>query len=220
VGNSNTAFGLDALYTNDSGSFNTAVGENALYAINGGASYNIAVGYQAGNQLVNGSNNIDIGNAGTASDSNTIRIGTQNTHLTTYIAGVSGSGISGGATMVVSSSGQVGVVLSSSRYKEQVHDVGDASDALMQLRPVTFRYKKPAEDGSKPLQYGLIAEEVAKVYPELVISGPDGQPESVAYHELPALLLNEIQKQQKAILELRERIGGLEKQLEQAEARH
>ena len=96
--------------------------------------------------------------------------------------------------MLVDSNGQLGTVLSSRRYKEDIHDMGAASDGLLRLRPVTFRYKKPYADGSKPIQYGLVAEEVADVYPDLVVRGKDGKVETVQYYKLDAMLLNEVQK--------------------------
>jgi hypothetical protein len=94
-------------------------------------------------------------------------------------------------------------VLSTRRVKEDIRDMGEASAGLLRLRPVTFRYRQPSTDGSKPLQYGLIAEEVAEAMPELVVYGADGQPQTVKYHELPALLLNELQRQQHEVAELR-----------------
>ena len=100
--------------------------------------------------------------------------------------------------MVINSNGQLGVqpvITSSRRYKEDIQDMGDVSTGLLRLRPVTFHYKKPAPDGSKPIEFGLIAEEVDTVYPDLVVRGPDGQIDSVQYSKLPAMLLNELQKQ-------------------------
>jgi hypothetical protein len=126
-------------------------------------------------------------------EGNTIRIGSA-TQTNTYIAGIVSAGVSG-ATVLVDSSGHLGVATSSRRFKYDIDDMGEASNNLLQLRPVTFRYKQGQEDGSHPLQYGLIAEEVAKVYPELVRYGPTGVVNKVLYHELPALLLNEVQKQ-------------------------
>jgi trimeric autotransporter adhesin len=84
------------------------------------------------------------------------------------------------------------VIASSARYKRDIHDMGERSQGLYQLRPVTFRYK---QDTPGPRQYGLIAEEVVKVYPELVTKGADGKVESVQYHELIPMLLNEAQRQ-------------------------
>ncbi len=103
--------------------------------------------------------------------------------------------------------------------------MANSTDALMQLRPVEFRYKRPADDGSRPPQYGLIAEEVAKVYPELVLRGPDGQIDSVQYHQLPAMLLNEIQKQHRVIEQLQaakaeqqEELQGIRIEMERLQA--
>ena len=114
----------------------------------------------------------------------------------TYIAAINGvtTGSALTSTVLVDSNGQLGTILSSRRYKENIHDMGAASDGLLRLRPVTFRYKKPYADGSKPLQYGLVAEEVADVYPDLVVRGKDGQVETVQYYKLDAMLLNEVQK--------------------------
>jgi polyhydroxyalkanoate synthesis regulator phasin len=97
--------------------------------------------------------------------------------------------------MIDSTTGQLGTVSSSRRFKENIHDMGDASEGLMRLRPVTFRYKQPFDDGSKPIQYGLIAEEVAEVYPDLVARSADGQIETVKYQLLDPMLLNEVQRQ-------------------------
>jgi hypothetical protein len=102
--------------------------------------------------------------------------------------------------MIDSATGQLGTVSSSRRYKEDIHDMGDASRDLMRLRPVTFRYKKPFDDGSKPIQYGLIAEEVAEVYPDMVAHSADGQIETVKYQLLDPMLLNEVQRQQKEMV--------------------
>ncbi len=149
-----------------------------------------------------GSDNIMIGNGGTATDDHTIRIGAvpddQNVQTSTYIAGILGNTLSNASTVVINSNGQLGVqpvITSSRRYKEDIQDMGDVSTGLLRLRPVTFHYKKPAPDGSKPIEVGLIAEEVDTVYPDLVVRGPDGQIESVQYSKLPAMLLNELQKQ-------------------------
>ena len=115
--------------------------------------------------MTTGANNIDIGNLGVAAESNTIRIGTQGTQTATYIAGIFNSSASGDA-VEVSNTGQLGMVMSSARYKRDIHDMDEASSNLMKLRPVTFRYK---DDPQGIKQYGLVAEEVEKLYPELVI---------------------------------------------------
>jgi hypothetical protein len=176
-----------------------------------GGNSNIMVGNGAGSNFnAIESSNIDIGNNGIAAESGVIRIGTAGTHTATYIAGISGVTVSGSA-VYVTGNGQLGTVSSSRRYKEDIHDMGAASDGLLRLRPVTFRYKKPYDDGSKPIQYGLIAEEVNEVYPDLVAFNKEGQPETVQYYKLDAMLLNEVQKlanehdsDQKQITELRQ----------------
>ena len=97
-----------------------------------------------------------------------------------------------GNAVVVNSSGKLGIVMSSARFKRDIHDMGSSSAALMKLRPVTFRYRNDPE-GIR--QYGLVAEEVARIYPELVSYGADGKVETVNYLTLTSMLLNELQKQ-------------------------
>jgi hypothetical protein len=158
-----------------------------------------------------GSNNIEIGTQGTGSDSGVIRIGGDTifgdpvTQSQFFVAGVATANVSG-AQVLVTSSGQLGVAQSSRRYKEDIQDMADASSGLMRLRPVTFRYKRAIDDDSKPIQYELIAEEVAEVYPDLLARSADGQIETVKYQVLDWMLLNELQMQQ-------ERIRGLEQQI-------
>jgi len=213
----NTAVGFNAMLGNTGGQHNVALGDNALSG-DFVQDYNIAIGSDAGSAIT-GDSNIDIGNVGQATDSHVIRIGTPYTpgapyaQQTTFIAGISGVQVSGGAAVFVNASGQLGVQLSSQRYKEDIQDMGTASDALMQLRPVQFRYKQAAPDGSKPLQFGLIAEEVAQVYPELIVRDGKGQIESVQYQQLPAMLLNELQKQHQTIERQEREIQALESRL-------
>src|SRR5262249_31299482 len=135
-----------------------------------------------------------IANAGVTSESNTIRIGVAGNQNRIFLAGVSGVNVSG-VPVLVSSSGQLGVASSSRRFKQDIEDMGAATDNLMRLRPVTYHYKQPFEDGPQPMQYGLIAEEVAEVYPELVAHSADGKIETVKYQMLDSMLLNELQKQ-------------------------
>jgi hypothetical protein len=134
-----------------------------------------------------------------------IKIGTAGTHTSTYIAGINGLQTLASPLQVVidATTGQLGTISSSRRYKEDIQPMGDASDRLLQLRPVTFRYRKPNANGEKPVQYGLIAEEVAEVLPELVVTNKEGQPETVAYQTLPMLLLNELQKEHAKVEETR-----------------
>jgi hypothetical protein len=101
--------------------------------------------------------------------------------------------------VMIDENGQLGTVNSSIRFKEDVRDMAAASDGLMRLRPVTYRYKQPYADGSKPIDYGLIAEEVAEVYPDLVVKNADGQIQTVQYQKLTPMLLNEVQKEHKLL---------------------
>jgi hypothetical protein len=207
-GETNTATGLHALY-NNAGNDNTAVGAYALQD-SGTGSGNIGIGVEAGFYITTGSNNIEIGNQGATADADTIRIGTEGTQTATYIAGIFNTTVTGGCTVVAASTGQLGCVTSSARYKRDVRDMGDSSDKLMKLRPVTFLYKAD-ETGAQ--QYGLIAEEVEKVYPELVIHDADGKVATVAYHMLPAMLLNEVQKLARQLDQKDEQIATLQRQV-------
>jgi hypothetical protein len=194
TGSSNTANGLQALFYNTTGINNTALGFFALDSNTIGIN-NTALGYQAGINNTTGSYNIDIGNNGNAKDYNTIRIGSGANQKKAFIAGISGVTASGGVQVFINSNGQLGTLTSSKRFKSDIKDLGTVSDKLMKLRPVEFRYKEAAEDGSHPVQYGLIAEEVAKVYPDLVQYDKDGKPFTVYYHLLTPMLLNEFQKE-------------------------
>ena len=228
-GNSNTAIGFRALELNE-GDENVAIGNYALnqhttgnrnIAVGGYAltdttegNNNTAVGYNAGKYTTSdftGSGNIYLGydvRPLSATESDTIRIGRNQTE--TYIAGIY-SGTASGRAVYVNSNGKLGTVTSSRRYKEDIADMGDASSNLMKLRPVSFYYRSEYSDGPRTLQYGLIAEEVAEVYPDLVIYDPKtGQPETVSYHLVNAMLLNEVQKQQRKIQDLEERLTKLE----------
>ena len=191
-GSGNTADGVVALFDNTIGFGNTAVGASALGGNTTGNS-NIGIGANAGAGVTTGSNNIDIFDPGMPGESNTIRIGTQGRQSTTFIAGIfGGARIDRGCDVIAEKTGQLGCVKSSARYKRDIRDMGNASDKLMKLRPVMFRNKAYSTDTP---QYGLIAEEVEKVYPELVIDDADGKPETVEYQVLPAMLLNEVQKE-------------------------
>jgi hypothetical protein len=214
TGFANSAIGQESLYYNTTGGENVADGPWALYA-NSTGSYNIGLGYAAGYYNPPASSyNIDIGNYGTATDKGIIRLGTPGNQSAFYVAGVYGTGVGNGASVVINSSGQLGIVNSSIRFKEDVHDMGDASNRLYQLRPVTYRYKQPYADGSKPIDYGLIAEEVAQVYPDLVIKNAEGQIQTVQYQKLLPMLLNEVQKQHKLLEQQEETIQLLKTQHE------
>jgi trimeric autotransporter adhesin len=194
TGYQNTAMGFDALNQNTSGAFNTAIGYYALLNNMTGGS-NIAIGYAAGRSTT-GTSNIMIGNNGVANENSTIRIGDNLYQNQTFIAGVSGVFIGSGSQVFINSNGQLGTITSSKRFKQDINSIGTLSDRLLKLRPVSFRYKKADEKGEHPIQYGLIAEEVAKVFPELVQYDKEGNPFTVYYHLLTPLLLGEVQRQQ------------------------
>ena len=215
VGSDNTAIGYSSLINNRADS-NTAVGRTALFGnING--VYNTALGRDAGSAIL-GSNNICIANTGTSADAATIRIGEPAIHVATFVAGISGAFSPGGVSVLVNSSGKLGVATSSRRFKEGIREIAAESDGLMRLQPVAFEYK-PEIDPTGLVQYGLIAEDVAEVYPDLVTYGRNGQPETVRYHLVNALLLNEVQKQHRAIERQNETIEDLRAQLQMLETR-
>jgi Chaperone of endosialidase len=207
-GSYNTADGLQALYSNTSGTYNTACGLNALYSNNTGSN-NIALGTGAGGALTTGSNNIDIGNAGVAGESAKIRIGTKPTHKNTYIAGIYGVTVSRGIGVIIDNTGHLGTTTSSARFKDKIQPMDKASEAILALKPVTFRYKQELDPECIP-QFGLVAEQVEKVNPDLVAHDEQGKPYTVRYEAVNAMLLNEflkehrkVEEQEAAITELR-----------------
>jgi hypothetical protein len=227
TGINNTASGAGALQSNTIGKYNTAVGVDALVDNIAGTN-NIAVGIQAGQQ-VTGDYNIDIGSFGTSSDNGVVRIGTPGNQISFFVAGVTGvtTGDSNAIPVLIDANGQLGTVSSSRRFKKDIQDMGDTSSGLLRLRPVTFRYKRPFSDGSQPIQYGLVAEEVAEVYPDLVARSADGQIETVKYQVLDSMLLNELQKQNTTIMAQKEQIRdqgqqirALQERLSKLEAEH
>ena len=193
IGYNNTANGVSALALNTTGRYNTAIGIDALVGNTTGDG-NIAIGNNAGANLTTGSNNIEIGSKGMGGENNTIRLGTSGTQKKTFIAGITGVTVVDGVSVVVNSNGQLGVVTSSARYKEKIEPMKDASAAILSLRPVTFRYKKELDpEGTR--QCGLVAEEVAKVDPDLVANDDSGKPYTVRYEAVNAMLLNEFRKE-------------------------
>ena len=153
----------------------------------------IAVGQGAGAALTGGNKNIYLGHSGASSESKTMRLGSVQTK--TFIAGVTTAAVTG-TNVVINASGQLGVPLSSARYKRDIETMGARSEGVLKLRPVTFVYK---QDGQGMRQYGLIAEEVATVYPELVTRTATGEVQAVRYQELIPMLVNEVQRQQHVI---------------------
>jgi hypothetical protein len=213
TGNYNTASGYYALDANTIGSGNIAIGQNALLNSTTGNG-NIAVGNGAAiNAPAVNSNSIYIGSQGTPIDvGGTVQIGIPGTQTSFFAAGVTGvtTGLGDAVNVVIDSNGQLGTMVSSERFKEDIQDMGDASSGLLRLRPVTYRYKQAYKDGSKPTDYGLIAEEVADIYPDLVVKNKDGQIQTVQYQKLTPMLLNELQKQTQQIHSLEDRLAALE----------
>jgi hypothetical protein len=209
----NIADGTFALFENTTGPKNTAVGVAALENNTKGGS-NVAVGYLAGQNLTIGTNNIDIGAnvTGVAGEANTIRIGKQGTQKSTLIAGIFGTAVTG-STVVVNSTGKLGVATSSARFKEGIKPMDKASEAILALKPVSFRYKEEVDPDKTP-QFGLVAEEVEKVDPKLVIHDEQGKPFTVRYEAVNAMLLNEFLKEYRAIQDLKEIVSQQQKEIE------
>jgi len=214
--NLNSAFGFEALVTNTTGSNNSAFGEGALFSLNGGAN-NLALGGLAGSSLTGTeSNNIYLANTGVAGESQTARIGTDLTAV--FISGISGRTSASGVAVFINTAGLLGTLTSSRRFKHEIADMGAESDLLMKLRPVAFYYK-PEFDETQTRQYGLVAEEVAKVAPQLVVYDKDGAPQTVRYHFVNAMLLGAVQKQQRRLEEQRTTIERQESRIQDLEAR-
>jgi hypothetical protein len=216
IGTNNTAIGFNALLANTIGSDNTAIGVGAL-GDNKSGSNNIAVGFLAGENLDHGDNNIVIGNAGNPGASNSIHIGSRETHTATFIAGISGVAVTG-SQVIVNSNGKLGVTVSSARFKDEVKPMDEASEAILALKPVTFRYKHELDPNGIP-QFGLVAEDVEKVNPDLVARDADGRPYTVRYEAVNAMLLNEFLKEHRKIEQQRKDFeADLAKQQKQIEA--
>jgi hypothetical protein len=201
AGVSNVAVGDSALSANTTASDNVAIGRFALKDTTGGDN-NIAIGASAGLEATSSHDSIFIGNIGGGGDANLIRIGTKNTQTSTFIAGIYGASPAGlnATAVVIDEDGQLGALAPSSRrFKNDIQPMGDVGAMLQKLRPVTFRYNQAQKDGSHPIQYGLIAEEVAEVFPDLALFGRDGQTDGVKYQLLPNFLLAGYQSQQKVI---------------------
>ena len=199
VGNDNTVSGSTALFNNKEGNKNVAVGKEALLNNTTGSS-NIALGESAGSNLTTGSNNIAIGNKGNAGESNTIRIGKKGTQTTTVIAGINGATVADGIAVLIGSNGRLGTTTSSARFKDAIKPMDQASEAILALKPVTFRYKHELDPKGIP-QFGLVAEDVEKVNPDVVARDDQGKPYSVRYEAVNAMLLNEFLKEHRKVEE-------------------
>ena len=223
TGYNNTASGHQALNNNTTGYSNTANGYQALY-YNVTGSNNIAVGDGAGFSLTM-DNNIDIGNGGVAGEAGIIRIGIAGTQTKAFIAGISGATSSGGVAVFVNASGQLGTVTSSRRFKQNIAAMNAASEAILSLRPVTFQYKAEIDPKGIP-QFGLIAEEVNAINPDLVVRDDKGEIHTVRYEQVNAMLLNEFLKDHRRaeakdaeIASLKQRLAELEAKDKEREAR-
>jgi hypothetical protein len=192
AGNGNTGIGFEVLDSNDTGSDNTAIGALAL-AQNTGGSDNIAVGVSAGDQITTASHVICIGAAGANVDNGC------------YIGHIFGGTVPGGATVIVDSNGHLGTVVSSQRFKDRIKPMDEASEGLFSLKPVSFRYNKEI-DPTGTSQLGLVAEDVDKVNPDLVVRDKEGKPYSVRYEQVNAMLLNEFLKEHRTVQEQTQKI--------------
>ena len=208
AGFQNTANGVSALAGNITGGNNTASGYAALWQNTTGRN-NIALGYLAGQNLT-GNYNIAIGNDGVAGENGTVRIG--DTQTATYIAGISGTAVVGD-TVVVDANGQLGTATSSARFKKDIKPMQKASESILALKPVSFRYKKEIDAKGIP-QFGLIAEDVAKVNPNLVVRDRNGEIYSVRYEAVNAMLLNEFLKEHRKNEEQEATIARQQKQID------
>jgi hypothetical protein len=227
TGNYNTANGYGALNSNTSGLGNTATGAGALFHNTIGG-LNIVLGAAAGQNLTTGSNNIDISNPAVAAESNIIRIGNEvaftdivgivhPAHTKTFIAGIHGATASGAVTVYVNSSGQLGTLPSSARFKHDIHSMDKASEVILALKPVTFHYKAEIDPKGIP-QFGLVAEEVEKIDPDLVARDTDGKPYTVRYEAVNAMLLNEFLKEHRSVQEQQNEIDVLRNELKEQRA--
>ena len=210
-GGDNTASGSEALGLNTTGVNNTATGFEALFH-NTTGNNNIAVGMSAG-FLTTGDNNIIIGNNGVEGESGKIRIGTRPIHRNTYIAGISGVTVPSGVGVIIAPNGKLGTVVSSARFKDSIKPMDKASEPILALKPVTFRYKKGL-DPAGIAQFGLVAEDVEKVNPDLVARDEQGEPYSVRYEAVNAMLLNEFLKEHRTVQDLKSTVAEQQHQIE------
>jgi Chaperone of endosialidase len=215
TGSRNTASGNAALGFNTTGNDNTAIGFGASPNTTG--SSNIAVGAAAGSNVLAGNNNINIGSPG-SNTSNAIRIG-NGAHLATFIAGISGVNEGGSPTAVFinTATGQLGTTppASSRRFKKEIKPMDQTSEAILGLKPVTFRYKSDSKDTP---QFGLIAEEVAQIDPDLVVRDENGDIYTVRYDAVNAMLLNEFLKEHRELQELKKQVAALTAGLQKVSA--
>ena len=214
-GNNNTANGFQALFNNTTGGYNTAIGIGALVSNTQGTT-NTATGHEALSGSTTGSNNTAIGfQAGfniTGDDNVCIGAGVDGVpgeSSTTRIKNVYGS-VASARAVYVNSDNKIGTLVSSRRFKDEIKPMDKVSEAILALRPVTFRYKKEIEPNGGAMMFGLIAEEVEKVAPELVTRNDKGEVETVRYEAVNAMLLNEFLKEHRRVEEQGCKMGALE----------
>jgi len=201
TGDHNTATGDEALLNNNNGFANTAIGSEALLN-NSSGTFNIAIGFEDGSSITGASHVIAIGTAGA------------NVSNSCYIGSIAGQTVgAGGSTCYVDNDGKLGVFLSARRFKTDIADMAAASEGLLALRPVTFHYKPELDKTGIP-QFGLVAEEVARVNPDLVTHDAKGEISTVRYEAVNAMLLNEFLKEHKAFLQEQGKVQKLEAALE------
>jgi len=198
LGSDNTAVGDGALSSNTTAGGNTAMGEDALASNTTGHS-NVALGPAAGFNATTGSNNvyIGVGMLGVTGESNAC-----------YIASIFGQTSPSGAAVSINSSGKLGTMTSSRRFKDDIKPMDKASEAVFALNPVTFRYKKEVDSDGIP-QFGLVAEDVETVNPALIVRDKEGKPYSVRYDQVNAMLLNEFLKKHREVQELKKQVAVL-----------
>ena len=232
TGMSNTAIGDHALWSNLTGSGNTAVGSGAISdplggnsntAVGSGALYtapgdsNTALGAGAGSNGPSGSNNIYIGAdvRGALQESNTIHIGdnlpADPGASACFIGGINGQTTTSGTAVFINSSGKLGTITSSARFKKDIKPMNSASEVILSLRPVTFHYRS---DTMNTPQFGLVAEEVARMDPALVLTDKEGKPYTVRYEQVNAMLLNEFLKEHRKVEELEANATRQQKQID------
>ena len=216
TGNRNTANGNLSLGFNTTGNSNTAIGVNALKNNTIGSNNN-ALGPSAGASQTTGSNNIYVSAVGASGESNVMRLGKFGVQTKTFMAGVSGSVVPEGVPVIVDSLGHMGTTTSSARYKEKIQPMAKSSELILSLKPVTFRYKKELDPKAIP-QFGLVAEEVAKVDSDLVAKDGDSRPYAVRYDAINAMLLNEFLKEHRTVESLEQAVAEQRREIESLKA--
>ena len=201
TGDDNVANGYSALRSNTTGYYNTTGNGNVAEGVgalqNNTGSFNTALGFNAGANLTTGSNNIDIGALGVAGESNTMRIGTVR-QTATYIASIYNQTVASGVGVIIDSTGHLGTITSSAQFKEAIKPMEKVSETILALKPVTFHYKKEIDPEGVP-QFGLVAEDVEKVNPDLVARDAQGKVYTVRYEAVNAMLLNEFLKEHRKV---------------------